>query len=245
VLLLDEPFGALDAKVRHELRRWLRQLHQELHVTSLFVTHDQDEALEVADHVAVMNLGRLEQVGTPDEVYHHPSTDFVMGFLGRVDRFEGRLESGRVHFGPWSIEAPERRGAAPERSGPTGERVEIFLRPHDWEIDLEPSQPSALPGRVLHVHSAGAIVRLEFEVQEGRVLQAELSQRRQALLRLARDSNIYAWPRRYRIFAGQEPSARPSGGAPAGEVQKVPPAATTVRGTTPGAARSDASEKGA
>lgn len=93
VLLLDEPFGALDAKVRLELRRWLRQLHDEVHITSVFVTHDQDEALEVADRVAVMNEGRIEQVGAPDEVYHHPASPFVYNFLGSVNLFHGRADN--------------------------------------------------------------------------------------------------------------------------------------------------------
>jgi len=91
VLLLDEPFGALDAKVRKELRRWLRRLHDEIHVTSVFVTHDQEEALEVADRVVVMNEGRVEQVGTPDEVYDRPVSEFVYRFLGDVNLFHGRL----------------------------------------------------------------------------------------------------------------------------------------------------------
>ncbi len=193
VLLLDEPFGALDAKVRHELRRWLRLLHEEIHVTSLFVTHDQDEALEVADQVAVMNGGRVEQTGSPDEVYHHPSTDFVMGFLGRVDRFEARTESGRIRFGPWVLDAAADGAAA-------GARGEVFLRPHDWEIDVEAAQPSAVSVRVLHVHTAGPIVRLELELQPGRILQAEISQRRQSLLGLRPGMPVFAWPRRYRVF---------------------------------------------
>jgi sulfate transport system ATP-binding protein len=181
VLLLDEPFGALDAKVRHELRRWLRLLHEEIHVTSLFVTHDQDEALEVADHVAVMNGGRIEQVGTPDEVYHRPSTDFVMGFLGRVDRFEAHVEAGRVRFGPWTLEVSDREPLPPGRA-------EVFLRPHDWELDVK----------------AGHDFRLEFTLGPGRVLQAEISQRRQSLLRLKPGMTVFAWPRRYRIFARGE-----------------------------------------
>ena len=94
VLLLDEPFGALDAKVRKELRRWLRRLHDEMHVTSVFVTHDQEEALEVADRVVVMNEGRIEQIGTPEEVYEHPATPFVYGFLGNVNLFHGRIHQG-------------------------------------------------------------------------------------------------------------------------------------------------------
>ena len=98
VLLLDEPFGALDAKVREELRRWLRRLHDELHITSIFVTHDQEEALELADRVVVMNDGRIEQIGTPEELYHHPATPFVYNFLGNVNLFHGRVEDGRVYI---------------------------------------------------------------------------------------------------------------------------------------------------
>src|SRR3712207_7140409 len=96
VLLLDEPFGALDAKVRRELRRWLRKLHDEVHITSVFVTHDQEEALEVADRVCVLNQGRIEQIGTPTEVYEHPANKFVYNFLGNVNLFHGRVESGRL-----------------------------------------------------------------------------------------------------------------------------------------------------
>ncbi|WP_202620158.1 sulfate/molybdate ABC transporter ATP-binding protein, partial [Escherichia coli] len=99
VLLLDEPFGALDAKVRKELRSWLRRLHDELHITSIFVTHDQDEALEVADRIVLMDHGRVEQVGTPQEVYERPATPFVYGFLGAANRFVGRAHEGVLHIG--------------------------------------------------------------------------------------------------------------------------------------------------
>ena len=107
VLLLDEPFGALDAKVRKELRRWLRRLHEEVHVTSVFVTHDQEEALEVSDRVVIMNEGRIEQSGTPEEVYENPATPFVYGFLGDVNLFHGRIHQGRVNIGESELDAPE------------------------------------------------------------------------------------------------------------------------------------------
>ena len=107
VLLLDEPFGALDAKVRKELRRWLRRLHEEVHVTSVFVTHDQEEALEVSDRVVIMNEGRVEQSGTPEEVYENPATPFVYGFLGDVNLFHGRIDRGRVKIGSSELDAPE------------------------------------------------------------------------------------------------------------------------------------------
>jgi sulfate transport system ATP-binding protein len=106
VLLLDEPFGALDAKVRKELRRWLRRLHDELHVTSIFVTHDQEEALEVADQVVLMNKGNVEQIGAPDEVYNHPASPFVYGFLGNVNLFHGRVQDGVLASGEASFDVP-------------------------------------------------------------------------------------------------------------------------------------------
>ncbi|MEO5794800.1 MAG: sulfate ABC transporter ATP-binding protein, partial [Rhodoferax sp.] len=107
VLLLDEPFGALDAKVRKELRRWLRRLHDELHVTSIFVTHDQEEALEVADRVVVMNKGKVEQIGSPQQVWDHPASPFVYGFLGDVNLFHGRAHEGEVQLEGIKIQAPE------------------------------------------------------------------------------------------------------------------------------------------
>ena len=106
VLLLDEPFGALDARVRQELRHWLRRLHDEIHVTSLFVTHDQEEALEVADQVVVMNEGRIEQVGTPEQVFHQPANEFVLNFLGHVNVFHGRVQQDRAVFGSLAVQVP-------------------------------------------------------------------------------------------------------------------------------------------
>ena len=120
VLLLDEPFGALDAKVRKELRRWLRRLHEEVHVTSVFVTHDQEEALEVSDRVVIMNEGRVEQSGTPEEVYERPATPFVYGFLGDVNLFHGRIHRGRVNIGASELERrPSGPTPATRRASPT------------------------------------------------------------------------------------------------------------------------------
>src|SRR5579862_4554206 len=121
VLLLDEPFGALDAKVRQELRHWLRHLHDEVHITSVFVTHDQEEALELADVVAVMNEGRIEQIGSPDEVYNHPATSFVYNFLGNVNLFHGRVDDGKPLIG----------------DTPSGHL--LFVRPHLLEIARQPN----------------------------------------------------------------------------------------------------------
>ena len=129
VLLLDEPFGALDAKVRQELRRWLRRLHDELNVASVFVTHDQDEALEIADRVVVMNQGAVEQVGCPDEVFHRPRTEFVMSFLGNVNQFHGHAEVGRVSFASVAVE---------HESTLAGD-AHVFVRPHDFDIETTPN----------------------------------------------------------------------------------------------------------
>ena len=136
VLLLDEPFGALDAKVRKELRRWLRRLHDELHVTSLFVTHDQDEALELADRVVIMNHGRIEQVGSPEEVYARPASPFVLDFLGDVNVWHCRIEDGRVVVGGVPIDVPAGRAPA-QGSG------KLYVRPH--AVAIEPASSGA-PG---------------------------------------------------------------------------------------------------
>ncbi|MBK4727914.1 MULTISPECIES: sulfate/thiosulfate ABC transporter ATP-binding protein CysA [Erwiniaceae] len=147
ILLLDEPFGALDAQVRKELRRWLRQLHEELKFTSVFVTHDQEEAMEVADRVVVMSQGNIEQVGTPDDVWRDPATRFVLEFLGEVNRFDGAVQGSQFHVGAhhWPL------GYAPAHQGP----VELFLRP--WEIDVsrQSSLETPLPAQVLEVSPRG------------------------------------------------------------------------------------------
>ncbi|WP_343552507.1 sulfate/thiosulfate ABC transporter ATP-binding protein CysA [Pantoea sp.] len=147
ILLLDEPFGALDAQVRKELRRWLRQLHEELKFTSVFVTHDQEEAMEVADTVVVMSQGNIEQVGTPDEVWRDPATRFVLEFLGEVNRFEGEVHGSQFHVAAhrWPL------GYTPAHQG----GVELFLRP--WEIDVsrQSSLETPLPVQVLEISPRG------------------------------------------------------------------------------------------
>jgi sulfate transport system ATP-binding protein len=148
VLLLDEPFGALDAKVRQELRRWLRRLHEEIHVTSVFVTHDQDEALEVADRVVVMNAGCIEQVGTPEEVFRDPGSAFVMNFLGTVNVFHRRVSGLTPDVDAIEIQCPDEL--------PAGSRpARIFVRPHNLEINTHSSGKPRLRGRVQFINSAG------------------------------------------------------------------------------------------
>ncbi len=167
VLLLDEPFGALDTQVRKELHAgWLRRLHDEMHIASVFVTHDQEEALEVADRVVVMNKGHIEQVGTPDEVYTAPATPFVYRFLGNVNVFHTRLR------GSWAevdrAESDARDAVRPDTLA--------FVRPHDIEI-LKQAAEHALSGRVLHVQAIGPLVRVEIEHQH-EIFEVELTRER-------------------------------------------------------------------
>ena len=200
VLLLDEPFGALDAKVRMELRGWLRHLHDEIHLTSVFVTHDQDEALELADRVAVMNNGQIEQFDTPDHVFHEPATAFVMNFLGQVNQFRGRFAGkGQVRIG-------EHHGSAAEmvmsRSNWTDESAAaIFVRPHDLEIVRAPIEGRlCLPATVDRIHSAGAHVRVDLHSDIAETMIAEISHYDRDRLRLEPGDSCYVTPTSLRIF---------------------------------------------
>jgi sulfate transport system ATP-binding protein len=185
VLLLDEPFGALDAKVRKELRRWLRRLHDEVHVTSVFVTHDQEEAMEVADRIVVMNEGRIEQVGSPDEVYDHPATPFVLKFLGDVNLFHGRLDHAQ--------------GVA------AGGGDVSYVRPHELQIIASP-QTGSVAVRLAQALTVGPNTRLEFKrLDDGSDIDVELprSEYRALRERLALDAGATAHllPRRITRFA--------------------------------------------
>ena len=179
ILLLDEPFGALDTKVRKELRRWLRRLHDELHVTSVFVTHDQEEALEVADRVVVMNKGNIEQVGSPDDVYANPASPFVYQFIGNVNLFHSRTHS------LWTQQQ--------------GDAV-AYVRPHDIDISLIPQQ-SSLPVVVKQVRAVGSVVRLEVAIgQEGEVVEIELSRERFNITPVAVGDEVFIRPRQIKLF---------------------------------------------
>jgi sulfate transport system ATP-binding protein len=201
VLLLDEPFGALDAKVRKELRRWLRRLHDEIHITSVFVTHDQEEALEVADRVAVMNEGQIEQEGTPEEVYHHPRTPFILNFLGNVNLFHGRMEEGRAYLGNTRVEVPS--VAFQDHQTAT-----VFIRPH--LLDIHPTPPVAypkgeggdrhFPAKVSHVHAAGPLVRVDLISEWGDPIEVEISHARYRELHLKEHDQVFVTPKEMKVF---------------------------------------------
>jgi len=201
VLLLDEPFGALDAKVRAELRRWLRRLHDELHITSVFVTHDQEEALELADRVVVMNQGRVEQIGAPSEVYHHPATPFVYQFLGNVNLFHGRVEDGHVTIDGTPLGVGD---ATVQRNGGSKERATIYLRPHQLEIALSPGGGNEFRATVAHINSAGPKVKLDLITEWGGPVLAEIDHERFATLKLQRGHRVFARPKeKPRVFVYQ------------------------------------------
>ncbi|MDO8671884.1 MAG: sulfate ABC transporter ATP-binding protein [Dehalococcoidia bacterium] len=198
VLLLDEPFGALDAKVRQQLRRWLRQLHDELQITGVFVTHDQEEALEVADRIVVMNEGRVEQVGKPEEVYDHPSNPFVYNFLGSVNLFRGRVNQGRLQIGTF-----EQSGMEPvDNRSFSGEMAIGYARPHEMEVERSSNGTPAIEAIVTYVHAIGPIVRLEMERRDGGdLIEAQLSRERYHALSLIVGDTVFVTPRKLRIYA--------------------------------------------
>ena len=197
VLLLDEPFGALDAKVRKELRRWLRNLHDELHVTSIFVTHDQEEALEVADRIVLVNKGKVEQIGTPDEVYNHPASPFVYGFLGNVNLFHGRVHEGVLDTDGVVLHAPDHADARDKRG--TG-----FVRPHDLEVDRYTENAQGIIAKLRRAHAVGPLAQLELQrADNAQLIEAVISSERYAQLKLEEGETLVVRPRRLRVFVDQ------------------------------------------
>jgi sulfate transport system ATP-binding protein len=193
VLLLDEPFGALDAKVRLELRRWLRRLHDEIGITSVFVTHDQDEALDLADRVAVLNHGQIEQVGTPYEIFHQPKTEFVLNFLGNVNFFHGSAGDGKVVLGKININAPQFKDM-PIRP------AHVFVRPHQFDLDSEAKSGKSMPATVTRIHTAGSFVRLELVTENGEAIQADIMPEKFADLCIDFGSTVHVHPKEYMVF---------------------------------------------
>jgi sulfate transport system ATP-binding protein len=193
VLLLDEPFGALDARVRKELRRWLRCLHDALHITSIFVTHDQEEALEVADRIVVMNQGQIEQIGTPDEVYGSPVTPFVYQFLGDVNLFHGRVNAGWAQVGGFQIKIPDHQGAR------NADAI-AYIRPHDLDISRQPEE-SAMAAVITQIRSVGPVIRLSLQVEEdNKPVEVELGRAHSQKLALQEGDRVFVKPRHLRVF---------------------------------------------
>ncbi|MBD2608998.1 sulfate/molybdate ABC transporter ATP-binding protein [Scytonema hofmannii FACHB-248] len=180
VLLLDEPFGALDAKVRKDLRAWLRRLHDEVHVTTVFVTHDQEEAMEVSDEIVVMNKGRVEQVGTPAQIYDHPASAFVMSFIGPVNVLPS---SSRIFQG----------------NGFDSANPEMFLRPQDVIIETSPNG-SSVPARVSRLIHLGWEIQVELTLDDGQVVTAHLTRDRFDQLHLEPQQRVYVKPKDAKSF---------------------------------------------
>ena len=196
VLLLDEPFGALDANVRDELRQWLRRFHDEFHITSIFVTHDQEEAFEVADKIVVMNKGRVEQAGTPAEVFEHPANAFVMKFLGKVNNFQAVLQDGRVLFG--NVEMPV--GANQVVQTGNG-KADVYIRPHELDLDRSAEAGNCLRGKIMHINPAGSVVKVRVMVEDfGLMVNVDVTPEKYRRLSLKPGEAIFVSPKSAKIF---------------------------------------------
>ena len=193
VLLLDEPFGALDAKVRKELRRWLRRFHDEIKLTSVFVTHDQEEAMEVADRVVVMNEGQIVQVGTPDEIFHQPQSNFVMSFMGSVNIFRGYVEEVKAHICQMVFDFHQYRGS--ERK-----LAHLFVRPYQLDIETEVGSRNCLKAKVSRIHSGGGQVKVDLISQTGEPIYVEISHQCCSMLGLEKGGEVFVAPREMKIF---------------------------------------------
>jgi sulfate transport system ATP-binding protein len=211
VLLLDEPFGALDAKVRQGLRAWLRRLHEEIHITSVLVTHDQEEALEVADRVVVMNNARIEQDGTPDEVFHHAKTEFVMKFLGQVNVFHGRVRQGKASLGDLTVDYPHYND--------TEERpATVYMRPHEFDIRRTSNGKPSFPAKVTRTHSAGAFARVLLLTEAGAEVMVDLTLEEFTQLALRQGETVFLYPKNARVFV---PGERPETSAASADLYEI------------------------
>ena len=200
VLLLDEPFGALDAKVRKELRRWLRRLHDELHITSIFVTHDQEEALEVADRVVLMDHGHVEQIGTPEEVYRHPATPFVYSFLGAVNHFHGRTEDGLIRVGE---DVLQRQPDDFAQTLAQGASVVAFARPHELAVLPDVGALEGVAAKISRILAFGVTARIELDGvngASGQHFEVELTREQVLQQGLAEGQQVRLVPSRLKVF---------------------------------------------
>ncbi|TGK13176.1 sulfate ABC transporter ATP-binding protein [Leptospira fletcheri] len=191
-LLLDEPFGALDAKVRKELRTWLRRLHDEIHITSVFVTHDQEEALEVSDSVVILRAGQVEQIGSPDEVYNKPKNPFVFHFLGDVNLFHGRVQGGVARIGDQHVDSPE-------HSQVQDAEAVAYVRPYDVEI-LRTAE-NGIPAEIQYIHSTGRNVRIELKrLDSGSLIESLIDQTTFRELNLLPGETVYLRIRHAKVY---------------------------------------------
>ncbi|MFM2012531.1 MAG: Sulfate/thiosulfate import ATP-binding protein CysA [Planctomycetota bacterium] len=180
VLLLDEPFGALDAKVRQKLREWLRRLHEQMHTTTILVTHDQEEALEVADRVVVMNQAKIEQVGTPDEVFHRPASEFVIDFLGSVNVFSGRNSDTRTG---------------------SSEESKVYVRPHELQITRESLGQSSIGAQVQRIHRAGASAKVFVQTGKEQSVRVDVPMNQFENLELGIGQQVFITPLQAHVFS--------------------------------------------
>ena len=205
LLLLDEPFGALDAKVRVELREWIRRLHKERGITSVFVTHDQEEAMDLADRVIVLQNGRVEQIGTPEAIYDHPATEFVASFVGSINMLQGNVEGGRAALGTLALHAPPGTG--------DGARLHAFIRPHDVELrgrvdadaadgdsPLADSRPAVATAEIERMSRVGFMVKMDLRLADGQPLAVELTKDRVAELGLHEGDRVLVNLRDAKVF---------------------------------------------
>ncbi|WP_372965366.1 sulfate/molybdate ABC transporter ATP-binding protein [Marinobacter sp.] len=202
ILLLDEPFGALDAKVRKDLRRWLRALHDEYHFTSIFVTHDQEEALELSDQVVVMSQGKVEQVNSPTELYARPDSRFVFDFLGHVNVFSGVIKNQKLVQGDAWVSLPGARG---------DQEAQLYLRPHEVQLSRSPSANARLPLRIESISLIGSEVRIELAPQGWQATElweTGMSHTEFALQNPTRGELWYAVPNVGHIFVGDSHQPR-------------------------------------
>ena len=196
MLLLDEPFGALDANVRDELRQWLRRFHDEFHITSIFVTHDQEEAFEVADKIVVMKTAGSNRPAPPPEVFEHPANAFVMKFLGKVNNFQAVLQDGRVLFG--NVEMP----VGMHQIMPNGNgKADVYFRPHELDLDRTADAGNCLRGVVVHINPAGSVVKVRVMVEDfGLMVNVDISPEKHRRLGLKPTETIYVSPKGGKMF---------------------------------------------
>ena len=193
VLLLDEPFGALDAKVRKGLRDWLRGLHDELNTTTILVTHDQEEALEVSDRVVVMNQAKIEQVGAPANVFHHPESEFVIDFLGNVNVFHGRVNQGQAVLDSIRI-------GLSDPTVPDGEQANVYVRPNEISLARRPIRNVSMAASVTRINRAGVQAKISLILDNKEEIRVDITMEQLLELDLQLGDAVFVHPNKARVF---------------------------------------------